>query len=206
MAEDIQEFPNGEDQEVRADPPGATKTDTQSLEQQLEEQKSKADEYLNNWRRTAAEFSNYKKRVDREKADYTQFANAALLAKLLDVMDGFDAAFNAIPEKFRSEPWVEGIKLVQQKLARVLESEGLKPIQAEGQDFDPNYHEAMFYEPSPGQPEGRVIGEFQRGYTLGDRVLRPSRVKVAQGTPAGEGQKQASGRGQNKASDGDEQA
>jgi molecular chaperone GrpE len=163
------------EQETQVDPSGL------SLEQQLEEEKKKSVEYLDNWRRSAAEFANYKKRTDKERGEYTQFANSMLLSKLLDVMDGFDAAFKAIPQKFHGEPWVEGIRLVEQKLRRVLESEGVKPIEAQGKDFDPNYHEAMFYEPSPGEPEGRVIGEFQRGYTLGERVLRPTRVKVAKG-------------------------
>ena len=159
----------------------AVESTAPNLAQQLSEEKIKSEEYLDNWRRSAAEFSNYKKRMDKERGEYTQFANAMLLGKLLEVMDGFDAAFKAIPEKFRGEAWVEGIRLVEQKLKRVLDSEGLKPIEAEGKDFDPNYHEAMYYEPTPGQPEGRVIGEFQRGYTLGERVLRPARVKVAKG-------------------------
>ncbi len=173
MAEERMDSPDGQTQEVETQAP--------SLEQQLEDERKKSAEYLDNWKRTAAEFANYRKRVEKEKAEYTQFANSMLLAKLIDVMDGFDAAFRAIPEKFRDEPWVEGIRLVEQKLQRLLESEGVKPIEAQGKEFDPNYHEAMFYEPTPGEPEGRVTGEFQRGYMLGDRVLRPSRVKVAKG-------------------------
>ncbi len=156
-------------------------TGAPSLGQQLDEEKKKSNEYLDNWRRSAAEFANYRKRAEKEKAEYAQYANAVLLGKLLDVMDGFDAAFSAIPERYRDEPWVEGVRLVEQKLRRVLDSEGVKPIEAQGKEFDPNYHEAMFYEPSPGAPEGQVTGEFQRGYMLGERVLRPSRVKVAKG-------------------------
>ncbi len=180
MAEIEKEWPDGENQEVKADPKAA-ETSASDLEQQAQDEKKKAEEYLDNWRRSAAEFTNYKRRIEKERADYAQYANSVLLARLLDVMDGFDAAFRAIPEKFRGEPWVEGIRLVEQKLARVLETEGVKPIPVEGKDFDPNYHEAMFYEPTPGQPEGRITGEFQRGYFLGDRVLRPARVKVAKG-------------------------
>ncbi len=167
---DTPEFQNQEEQTESADPG-----------QQLEQERKRAEEYLDNWRRAAAEFANYRRRVEKERGEYTQYANAAILAKLLDVMDGFDAAFKAIPEKFHGEPWVEGIRLVEQKLARVLETEGVKPIEAQGKDFNPNFHEAMYYEPTPGEPEGRVTGEFQRGYMLGDRVLRPSRVKVAKG-------------------------
>lgn len=164
-----------QEEEIRSEQPQL------SIEQQLEDEKKRSAEYLDNWRRSAAEFSNYKKRIEKERAEYATFASAMLLAKLLDVMDGFDAAFNAIPDKFRSEPWVEGVHLVEQKLRHVLESEGVKPIEAKGKDFDPNFHEAMFYELTPGEPEGRVTGEFQRGYMLGDRVLRPTRVKVSKG-------------------------
>ncbi len=173
MAEEMRDSPDGQNQEVQTQEP--------DLEKQLDEERKKAAENMDNWRRTAAEFANYKRRVEKEKTEYSQYANSVLLAKLLDVMDGFDAAFKAIPERFRNEPWVEGIRLTEQKLRRVLESEGVKPIEVEGKDFDPNYHEAMFYEPTPGEPEGRVTGEFQRGYTLGERVLRPARVKVAKG-------------------------
>ncbi len=174
--------PDGQNtQEVESEPREEIAAEAPSLEQQVEEEKKKAAEYLDNWRRSAAEFSNYKKRAEKEKSDYGQFANAILIAKLLDVMDGFDAAFRAIPDQFKNEPWVEGIRLVEQKLQRVLESEGVKPIEAQGKDFDPNYHEAMFYETSAGEPEGRVIAEFQRGYMLGNKVLRPTRVKVAKG-------------------------
>ncbi len=175
MVEARMDSPDGENQEAQ------TQTQAPSLEQQLNEEQKKSAEAMDNWRRTAAEFANYKRRVEKEKAEYSQYANSVLLAKLLDVMDGFDAAFKAIPENFRNEPWVEGIRLVEQKLRRVLESEGIKPIEAQGKEFDPNYHEAMFYEPTPGEPEGRVTGEFQRGYMLGERVLRPARVKVAKG-------------------------
>ncbi len=181
MAEEKVDGPYGQTEEVKSEPRDGNETGTPSVEQQLEDEKKKSNEYLDNWRRSAAEFANYKKRVEKEKAEYTQYANALLLGKLLDVMDGFDAAFNAIPERFREEPWVEGIHLVEQKLRRVLESEGIKPIEAQGKEFDPNYHEAMFYEPTPGAEEGQVTGEFQRGYMLGDRVLRPARVKVAKG-------------------------
>jgi molecular chaperone GrpE len=180
MAEERKEWPEGKNQEGQTVAPVADQPRL-SAEEQLEEEKKRSADYLDKWRRSAAEFANYKKRLEKERAEYALFASSMLLAKLLDVMDGFDAAFSAIPDKFRGEPWVEGIRLVEQKLRNVLESEGVKPIEAKGKEFDPNFHEAMFYEQSAGEPEGRVIGEFQRGYMLGDRVLRPTRVKVSKG-------------------------
>lgn len=180
MVEEMKESPEARPLEDQAGAPPAEQLPL-TPEQQLEEEKTRSAEYLDNWRRSAAEFANYRKRVEKEKGEYALFASYLLLGKLIDVMDGFDAAFLAIPDKFRSEPWVEGIRLVEQKLKGVLDGEGVKPIETKGKNFDPNFHEAMFYEESPGEPDGHVIGEFQRGYMLGDRVLRPARVKVSKG-------------------------
>jgi molecular chaperone GrpE len=86
-----------------------------------------------------------------------------------------------MPKDVKNAPWVEGMRAVQRQLEQIIEGEGVVPIAAQGKDFDPNFHEAMLYEPSPGASEGEVLDELQRGYMLHDRVLRPSRVKVAKG-------------------------
>ncbi len=151
------------------------------LETKLAEEKKKADEYLDNWRRTAAEFQNFKRRAEKDKADYAQYANQRLLKRMLDVLDSFDAGFKAVPESYRHKPWVEGMRAVERLMLQILEGEGVTPIEATGKEFDPNFHEAMFYEPSPGASEGQILEELQRGYMLHDRVLRPTRVKVAKG-------------------------
>ncbi len=154
---------------------------TSELEAQLAEEKKKADEYLDNWRRTAADFQNFKRRAEKDKADYGQYANQRLLKRLLDVLDSFDAGFKAVPEQYANEPWVEGMRAVERQLLQILENEGVTPMETAGKEFDPNFHEAMVYEPSPGAGEGQILDELQRGYMLHDRVLRPSRVKVAKG-------------------------
>lgn len=151
------------------------------LEAQLAEEKKKTDEYLDNWRRTAAEFQNFKRRAEKDKADYAQYANQRLLKRILDVLDSFGAGFKAVPPEYQNEPWVEGMRGVERQLLQILEGEGVTPIDAAGKEFDPNFHEAMFYEPSPGATEGQILDELQRGYMLHDRVLRPTRVKVAKG-------------------------
>lgn len=156
-------------------------TQALTLEQQLDEAKKQVAEYKDNWIRAVAELSNYRKRVERERLEIFERANEELIRQLLDVLDGFDAAFNVIPEKFRNEPWVEGMRLVEQKMKTALELWKVKPMQAVGKTFDPNFHEAMWHEVSAGHNEGEVIAEFQRGYMLGERVLRPARVKVAKG-------------------------
>ncbi len=151
------------------------------LEAQLAEEQKKSAEYLDKYLRMTAEFQNYKRRADKDKADYGQYANQRLLKRLLDVMDSFDAGFKAIPAQFENEPWVEGMRAVERQLLQILEQEGVTPIDAQGKEFDPNFHEAMFYEPAEGASEGQILDELQRGYMLQDRVLRPTRVKVAKG-------------------------
>ncbi len=155
--------------------------DVTNLETQLDQEKKQAAEYLDNWRRTAAEFQNFKRRAEKDKADYAQYANQRLLKRLLDVLDSFDAGFKAMPESYRHKPWVEGMYAVERQLLQVLEQEGVTPIDTTAREFDPNFHEAMFYEPHPGAADGQILEELQRGYMLHDRVLRATRVKVAKG-------------------------
>lgn len=152
------------------------------MEALLAEERNKAAEYLENWRRSAAEFANYKRRMERDRAEFVQFANERLLKRLLEVMDSFDAGFKMVPAEFANEPWIQGMRAVERQMLKILESEGVTPIEAAGKEFDPKYHEAVVYEPSPGADEGQVLDELQRGYMLNDRVLRPARVKVAKGT------------------------
>ena len=150
----------------------------EQLEQELAEARAKSDEHLHNWQRTAADFANYKRRTDEERATVGRFSTAALIGRLLSVLDDFDRALEAVPPEAH-DAWIEGVKLVERKLRGVLESEGVTPIEALGQPFDPNLHEAVAHEPTAEHPDNQVIGEVQRGYRLHDRVIRPSLVRVA---------------------------
>lgn len=152
------------------------------LEQQLAEAKAQAAEYLDQWRRTAADLSNYRKRTEREREELTRFSNATLLSRLLPVLDDFDRAMTALPADLRHLTWVDGITLIERKLRLIAESEGLKPIEAVGKPFDPERHEAVIREETDAYPDGQVIAELQRGYELHGRVLRPALVKVAVAT------------------------
>ncbi len=154
---------------------------TSEMEAQLAEEKKKSEDYLDKYLRMTAEFQNFKRRAEKDKADYAQYANQRLLKRLLDVLDSFDAGFKTIPAQFKHEPWVEGMRAVERQLLQILEQEGVTPIDTQGKTFDPNFHEAMFYEPAEGASEGQILDELQRGYMLQDRVLRPTRVKVAKG-------------------------
>jgi molecular chaperone GrpE len=145
---------------------------------ELDEARSQSEEHLRNWQRSAADFSNYKRRTDDERATTAQFANALLIGKLLSVLDDFDRALENVPADAH-ESWVEGVRLVDRKLRAVLESEGVTEIEALGQPFDPNVAEAVVHEDTTEYPDHQVIGELQRGYRLHDRVIRPALVRVA---------------------------
>lgn len=154
----------------------------EKLMQQLEACREQSEYHLDQWRRTAAEFANYKKRNEREQAEYAKYSNAALIKRLLPVLDDMDRAFANLPEGLDKEPWVEGMALVYRKLRMVFEQEGLREIEAVGQPFDPTLHEAVTHEPSDTAAEGEVIDEVQKGYMLNDRVLRPAMVRVSAGS------------------------
>jgi len=148
------------------------------LERDLAETRAKGEEHLYNWQRSAADFSNYKRRTDDERAQLSQFSNAILINKLLGVLDDFDRALENVPPEAH-DAWIEGVKLTERKLRNVLETEGVTPIEAIGQAFDPNLHEAVAHEETTEHADNEVIGEVQRGYRLHDRVIRPSLVRVA---------------------------
>lgn len=148
------------------------------LERELDDLRRSDEEHRNNWHRSAADFANYKRRTDDERATVTQFSNMILIGKLLGVLDDFDRALENVPAD-ADDPWVEGVRLTERKLRGVLDSEGVTPIEALGQTFDPNLHEAVVHEETADHPDNDVIGELQRGYRLHDRVIRPSLVRVA---------------------------
>jgi molecular chaperone GrpE len=151
----------------------------QRLRTELEEAQPQAAQYLDGWQRARAEFANYKKRVEVERGELRRVSNEALLLKLLPVVDDFERAFQTVPEDLADVPWVEGIAMILRKLQAILEGENVTPIEAAGQPFDPQWHEAVMQEETTEHPDGYVVEEMQRGYRLGERVLRPSMVKVA---------------------------
>jgi len=150
-----------------------------ALHQELEEQKAKAAEYLDGWQRARAEFANYKKRIEKEQDDMLRSANGAFITKLLPVMDDFERAFEVLPPGLVGMTWLEGIALIYRKLQMLLEQEGVTVIETKGQMFDPTLHQAVTYEESKEHEEGQIIGQVQKGYKMGDKVLRPSLVRVA---------------------------
>ena len=152
----------------------------EALAKQLEEAQVKAAEYLDGWQRSQAEFSNYKKRLEREQLGTAQLMRGAIISRFLPVMDDLQRALSNRPADEPSQSWVGGIELIQRKLQGILDAEGVTRIEAEGKMFDPNLHEAISHEPSEAHESGQIIEVVQQGYMLGERVIRHSMVRVAQ--------------------------
>jgi molecular chaperone GrpE len=147
------------------------------LEKRLAEAESQAAEYKDGWQRSVADFQNYRRRVEAEKVETYQNAVGTIIKRYLPILDDLERALAARPADLA---WVDGIELIYRKLQFILESEGLKRIEAEGQKFDPNFHEAIQQEPSEDHESGQIISVVQNGYILGERVIRPAQVRVAQ--------------------------
>ena len=147
-------------------------------------QPNEAAQYLEALQRERASFINYKRRMEQERTETVQYASAELLKKLLPVVDDFDRALAAIPDKERKDnKWVEGVELIARKLHTILEQQGVEPIEALNQPFDPNLMEAVAFEDNAGEGDhvDTVSEVFGKGYKLRDRVLRPAMVKVSRG-------------------------
>jgi molecular chaperone GrpE len=157
--------------------PAVTAEELEALKRQLDEAQAQAAEYKDGWQRAVAEFSNYRKRLDRENETAYQNAVAAIAKRYLPVLDDLERALATRPADLA---WAEGIELICRKLKAILDAEGIQRIEAEGQIFDPNFHEAISQEPSPDHASGQVIEVIRNGYMLGDRVIRPAMVRVAQ--------------------------
>ena len=142
-------------------------------EQQQEDAAAEVDDRL---LRLAADFDNYKKRAARERQEYVAFANERILKELLPILDDLERALSAA-EQHEEAQLEEGVRLVHRSLASLLERQGVKEIATEGK-FDPHVHEALLSQPSEAE-EGSVIDVVQKGYKLGERVVRPARVVIA---------------------------
>ncbi len=172
-AEENQELEDGEQQEGS----GLFETEIEALKTQLGEAEAKAAENLDGWQRAQAEFVNYKNRIQRDReSDYASM-KGEIIRKMLPVLDDLVRSLAHRPE---NDSWADGMELIARKFQSVLEAEGVTLIEAAGQPFDPNFHEAISSEPSEDVESGYVIDVVQNGYMLGDRVIRPAMVRVAQ--------------------------
>ena len=148
--------------------------ETDPLAESLREKDALQDRLL----RTVAEFVNYRKRIDRERRDQANTSVAEAIEELLPIIDNLERALDA-PADSDADGFRTGIELIHRQMIELLRQRGVKPILATGADFDPRFHQAVVHEVSVEHREGEVMEELRTGYMLGERLLRPSMVKVA---------------------------
>jgi molecular chaperone GrpE len=147
--------------------------------EELDDMRHKVDEFSDGWQRERAEFTNYRKRIERDREMEKQNSKINVIKKYLAVHDDFERAMKNIPQDSVQAAWLEGLQLIDQKLKTLLEGEGIAPIPTENTAFDPTLHEAISHEDNPDFESGQIIEVVQKGYAIGDRVIRPALVRVA---------------------------
>lgn len=153
--------------------------EVEGLRQQLEEALVEASRNLDGWQRSKAEFINYRNRIEREQARMNEDSAARVIKRFLPVVDDLHRALQDRPQGNAGAQWAEGIELIYRKLLNILENEGVTQMEALGQFFDPNLHEAISQVESPDHESGQIIEIIQQGYMIGERVLRAALVRVA---------------------------
>jgi molecular chaperone GrpE len=165
--------------DVETEEQSASQEAEDALMAELVECQRQSQEYLDGWQRARAEFANYKKRVERDQEHLRQNISAEILRRYLDVLDDLALALKNRPESDEGAAWASGIELIYRKMLSLLETHGVQMMQADGQLFDPNLHEAISSEPSDDHESGEILEVIKSGYTIGERVLRPALVRVA---------------------------
>lgn len=156
-----------------------TEIDLTSLQQELSSVQDKCKEFSEGWQRERADFLNYRKRIEREQAQQHQVVSSNILKKYLTVADDMERAMANRPAGAEMQEWWNGVELIYRKLNSILEAEGVQVIPAEGQMFDPTLHEAITHEDNGDVESGMIIAVVQKGYRIGDRIIRPALVRVA---------------------------
>ncbi len=146
---------------------------------ELAAEKEKAETYYKNWQRSAADFVNYKRRIEQERGESARFASAALVINMLPVYDDLDRAVSTVDASLAGLNWVQGVMAIHKKFGLLLQAMGVTEVTAEGEKFDPAIHEAISSQPGP---EGKVLHVVQKGYSLSDKVIRPAMVIVGDGS------------------------
>ncbi len=153
--------------------------DPAQVQQRLTAEQQKAEECLDQLRRTQADFVNYRRRMSQEQAEARIAAQSAMLSQVLPVLDDLGRALGAAPPELATHPWVQGLFLVARRLTTLLDQLGVRQIGTAGEPFDPRRHEAITTEVRTDVPEGTILHVIQPGYVLGERVIRPAQVIVA---------------------------
>ncbi len=156
--------------------------DIEALKSQLEEKSKEAAENYDRWLRAVAELENYRKQVEKERGMYLKFANESLIKELLPVLDNLERAINHVKSSSNLDKLLEGVELTLKLFQDSLKKFGVKPIETIGKKFDPRFHEAVHVKENSQQEEDTIVEEYQKGYLLHDRLLRPALVVVAKGS------------------------
>ena len=158
---------------------------TPDLAAELQREREKANDYMNRWQRAQADLSNYKRRAEQEREQDRKYALTQLFLELLKIQDNFHRAFDTLPVELREFSWVQGVALTYANLDGLLRMFGVTPFETKlGEPFDPASHEAVTHEETDAHPDGSITAEYQRGYHIYDRVLRPALVRVAKAKSA----------------------
>jgi molecular chaperone GrpE len=155
--------------------------ETASAVADADELQKQRDDYYDRLLRKTAEFDNYRKRVERDRQSMADAVTTDVMRELLPLVDDLERALKADSGADGAEAYRKGVELIHRQLMEILRKRGVKAIEALGADFDPHFHQAIAHEAAEGRREGEVIEEFGRGYTLNDKLIRPSIVKVAKG-------------------------
>ena len=149
------------------------------LQPELEEYKRKAEEYLNAWKRTAADFENYKKRREKEDGELMRFIQEITVVKMLPTLESLEQALRHAPADEKFQNWSAGVVKIVQQLEDTLMEMGIEKIKTMGEKFDPSVHEAVETVEAETQDSGKILEEVQSGYKLNHKLIRPAKVKVA---------------------------
>lgn len=183
IMEEQQDAQAAEETAEQADAAAAEEeTSTESVEElkaRIEALNAQTEEYMQRLARSQADFDNFRKRTIREKEELGKYASSKLIAELIPVIDNFGRALDTRPEGEASESFVKGVEMIYRQFDSVLQAEGLTTMEAVGQPFNPEFHQAVMQVESDEHEEGIVVEELQKGYMLKDKVLRPAMVKVS---------------------------
>ncbi|MHC4941481.1 MAG: nucleotide exchange factor GrpE [Planctomycetota bacterium] len=179
---------------------GAEKKAEREKKPESEDLEAERDEFRDRLQRTAADFSNYQKRAQRELDETRKFAASGLALDMIGVVDNFQRALEAAVGKME-EDFIKGFQMIEEQLLGMLEKHGIKPIEALGQPFDPNFHDALLEVEDPSLPDKTVKDELERGYMIHDRLLRPTKVRVSR-IPVSKAEAKAEDESRNDAADG----
>ena len=166
--------------EETTEPEASVEDLSEDLNAQLVEMTQKADEYLEGWRKAQAEMINFKRRAEKQREQAAYEARERLVRGLLPILDDFDLAAQQMPDDIKQNEWVEGMFAIRRKLATEIANLGVEELDPLGDEYDPMRHEAIAQAPSDEHESGHVMDVLRKGYMLGDKVIRPAMVRVAE--------------------------